>query len=46
MFVRCRGSHIFYTVGSHIAVRFVSLTRRPAAIYAPGRFLILISVGS
>jgi hypothetical protein len=26
--VRSGDSHIFYTIGSHIAVRFISLTRR------------------
>jgi hypothetical protein len=40
--VRCRGSHILYTVGSQMVVKL-------SALYAscplpPGRFLVLISV--
>jgi hypothetical protein len=42
--VRRRGSHIFYTIGSQMAVRLsASCTGRPLA---PGRFLVLISVRS
>jgi hypothetical protein len=40
--VRRRGSHIFYTVGSEMAVRLSAL--RAGRSLSPGRFLILISV--
>jgi hypothetical protein len=42
MVVRLRGSHSRLTDGG----KAVSLTRLQAAIYAPGRFLVLISVRS
>jgi hypothetical protein len=40
--VRCRGSHIFYTIGSQMTVRLSALRAgRPLPL---GRFLVLISV--
>jgi hypothetical protein len=39
--LRRRGSHIFYTIGSQMAVRLSALR---AGRYLPGRFLVLISV--
>jgi hypothetical protein len=40
--VRRRGSQIFYAIDSQVAVRLSAL--RATALYAPGRFLVLISV--
>jgi hypothetical protein len=42
--VRRRGSHIFYTIGSQMAVRLSAL--RAGRHLPPGRFLVLISVRS
>jgi hypothetical protein len=42
MFVRRRGSHIFYTIGSQMAVNLSAL--RAGCPLHPGRFLVLISV--
>jgi hypothetical protein len=42
MVVRRRGFHIFYTIGSHMAVRLSAL--RAGRPLPPGRFLVLISV--
>jgi hypothetical protein len=39
--VRRRGSHIFWTIGSQMAVRSAS---RAGRALPPGRFLVLISV--
>jgi hypothetical protein len=45
MVVRRRGSHIFYTIGSQMAVSLSALRAGPpAALYSPGIFLVLISV--
>jgi hypothetical protein len=41
-FVRCLGSHIFYTIGSQMAVRLSALHAGPSL--PPGRFLVLIYV--
>jgi hypothetical protein len=40
--VRRRGSHIFYTIGSQMAVSLPAL--RAGRPLPPGRFLVLISV--
>jgi predicted RNA binding protein YcfA (HicA-like mRNA interferase family) len=40
--VRRRGSHIFYTIDSQMAVRLSAL--RPGRPLPPGGFLVLISV--
>jgi hypothetical protein len=40
--MRLRGSHIFYTIGSQMAVRMSAL--HTGRFYPPGRFLVLISV--
>jgi hypothetical protein len=40
--VRRRGPHIFWTIGSHMAVRLVAL--RPGRPLVPRSFLELISV--
>jgi hypothetical protein len=43
MVVRRRGSHIFKTIGSQMAVRSAL---RAGRLLPPGRFLVLISVTS
>jgi hypothetical protein len=40
--VRRQGSHIFYTIGSQMAVKLSAL--RAGRPLAPGRFLVLISI--
>jgi hypothetical protein len=41
-FVRCRGSHIFWKIGSQMAVRLSAL--RAGRPLPPGGFLVLVSI--